>query len=152
MFATYMYIHYNICNIRIYLCNIHMKHLQHTSETLETYACSICFQCNISPCYLGEWRLIDAELDTGAELDTAEWHAAPMEKAATCTVEKAGGVVENATANGWPVERKDGAAGGGVGARWRKRGWRPVRRGGEHRGGVVSLEHAVVVRMRCVSR
>jgi hypothetical protein len=126
--------------------------MQHTSETLETYACNIYFQRNISPCCLGEWRLIDAELDTGAELDAVEWHAAPMENAATCTVEKAGSVVENATANRWPVERKDGAAGGGVGAWWRKRGWHPVGRGGERRCGVVSLEHAVVVRMRCASR
>jgi hypothetical protein len=33
-----------ICNILIYFCNIHMKHLQHTSgtsETLEAYACNM---------------------------------------------------------------------------------------------------------------
>jgi hypothetical protein len=35
MFATYVYSHCNICNIQIYFCNIHMKHLQHTSETLK---------------------------------------------------------------------------------------------------------------------
>ena len=36
----------NICNIPIYFCNIHMKHLQHayeTPETLETYACKMHF-------------------------------------------------------------------------------------------------------------
>jgi hypothetical protein len=43
MLATYVYSHSNICNIPIYFCNIHMKHLQHTyetPETLETYACN----------------------------------------------------------------------------------------------------------------
>ena len=41
---TYVYSHCNICNIPIYFCNIHMKHLQHipkTSETIETYVCNI---------------------------------------------------------------------------------------------------------------
>jgi hypothetical protein len=32
--ATYIYNH---CNITIYFCNIHMKHLQHTFKTFETY-------------------------------------------------------------------------------------------------------------------
>jgi hypothetical protein len=35
----------------IYFCNIHMKQLQHTSETsetLETYTCNMCFHRNIS--------------------------------------------------------------------------------------------------------
>jgi hypothetical protein len=43
-FVTYVYSHYNLCNIPIYFCNIHMKHLQHayeTPETLETYACNM---------------------------------------------------------------------------------------------------------------
>ena len=31
-----MYNHCNICNITIYFCNIHMKHLQHTYKTSET--------------------------------------------------------------------------------------------------------------------
>jgi hypothetical protein len=45
-FATYIYNHYNI---PIYFCNIHLKHLQHTSksETLETYAQNIHFQQNL---------------------------------------------------------------------------------------------------------
>jgi hypothetical protein len=41
--ASYVYSHCIICNIPIYFCNIHMKHLQHTfeiSETLQTYACN----------------------------------------------------------------------------------------------------------------
>jgi hypothetical protein len=38
----------NMCNIPIYFCNIHMKHLQHTSETIETYSCNMCFEHNIS--------------------------------------------------------------------------------------------------------
>jgi hypothetical protein len=33
--ATYMYNHCK-CSISIYFCNIHMKHLQHTSETCKT--------------------------------------------------------------------------------------------------------------------
>jgi hypothetical protein len=46
--ATYMYNYCNMCNIPI---NIHMKHLQLTSETskiIETYACNMHFQRNIS--------------------------------------------------------------------------------------------------------
>jgi hypothetical protein len=31
--ATYVYNHYNMCNITIYFCNIYMKYLQHISET-----------------------------------------------------------------------------------------------------------------------
>jgi hypothetical protein len=49
--------HCNICIIPIYFCNIHIKHLQHAYETLETYACNMSCQRNISAC---EWRLIDA--------------------------------------------------------------------------------------------
>jgi len=44
--ATYVYNHCNICNIPIYFCNIHLKHLQRTSktsETLERYACNMRF-------------------------------------------------------------------------------------------------------------
>ena len=40
-----------MCNITIYFCNIHMKNLQHTSETskiIETYSCNMRFQLNIS--------------------------------------------------------------------------------------------------------
>jgi hypothetical protein len=49
-----------MCNILIYFCNIHMKHLQHTSkisETLEIYACTYGFSAT-SPCCLGEWRIV----------------------------------------------------------------------------------------------
>jgi hypothetical protein len=41
-----MYSHYNICNIPIYFCNIHIKHLQHayeTPETLKTYSYNMRF-------------------------------------------------------------------------------------------------------------
>jgi hypothetical protein len=51
MLATYVYDYCNMCNITIYFCNIHMEHLQHTSEifeTIKTYSCNIRFQCNIS--------------------------------------------------------------------------------------------------------
>jgi hypothetical protein len=46
--ATYVY---NQCNIWIYICNIHAKHLQHTSEiskTAGTYIYHMCFQCNMA--------------------------------------------------------------------------------------------------------
>jgi hypothetical protein len=45
--ATYVYSYCNIYNIPIYFCNIHIKHLQHTSETFETYACNMHFQQNL---------------------------------------------------------------------------------------------------------
>ena len=43
-----MYNYCNMCNISIYYCNIRMKHLLHTSKTLETYACNMGFERNIS--------------------------------------------------------------------------------------------------------
>jgi hypothetical protein len=46
---TYVYSHYNMCNILIYFCNIYIQHLQHTSETFETYYCTMRFE---SACYL----------------------------------------------------------------------------------------------------
>jgi hypothetical protein len=57
--ATYVYNHCNMCNIPFYFFNIHMKYLQHTSETSETleiYACifATCDFSATSPCYLGE--------------------------------------------------------------------------------------------------
>jgi hypothetical protein len=33
---TYVYSHYNMCNISIFFCNINIQHFQHTSETSET--------------------------------------------------------------------------------------------------------------------
>jgi hypothetical protein len=33
---TYVYSHCNMCNIRIYFCNIEMKHLKHLKHTLAT--------------------------------------------------------------------------------------------------------------------
>jgi uncharacterized protein YdaU (DUF1376 family) len=84
--------------------------LQHLYETLPTYpkhlkhTLATCAFSATSPCCLGEWRLVDAELDTGVELDAAEWHAALVEKVAP--VEKATGAVENAAAGRWPVERE----------------------------------------------
>jgi hypothetical protein len=41
IFETYVYSHYNMCNISIYFCNIHIQHLQHNSEILEIYYCNI---------------------------------------------------------------------------------------------------------------
>jgi hypothetical protein len=40
---TYVYSHYNVCNISIYFYNIDMRHLQHTSETSEIYYCNMRF-------------------------------------------------------------------------------------------------------------
>ena len=57
--ATYVYNHYNICNILIYFCNIRVKHLYTSKafEIFETYAGNMQFQCNISV-PLGEEKLI----------------------------------------------------------------------------------------------
>ena len=40
---TYVYSHYNICNMSIYFYNIDIQYLQHTSETLETCSCNMRF-------------------------------------------------------------------------------------------------------------
>jgi hypothetical protein len=45
---------YNHCNIPIYFYNIRMKHLQYTSETLETYAYNMQFQLKH---LLAAWRM-----------------------------------------------------------------------------------------------
>ena len=75
--ATYVYSHCSICNIPIYFCNTDIKHLQHTSETSETYVCNMRFQRNIFllhrnggslACGVNQWRARG-----GAEL------AAPVE-------------------------------------------------------------------------
>jgi hypothetical protein len=42
--CNYVYNHSNICNIPIYFCNIHLKLLQYTSETLKIYTCNMRFQ------------------------------------------------------------------------------------------------------------
>jgi hypothetical protein len=51
-----------MCNITIYFCNIHMKHLQHTSETYEkteTYSCNMRFQRYISAeCMKARWCVV----------------------------------------------------------------------------------------------
>jgi hypothetical protein len=72
---TYVYSYYNMCNISIYFatsiyntCNVSRKHLKHLKHTITTCAFNV-----TSPCCLDEWRLVDAELDTGMELKAAEW-------------------------------------------------------------------------------
>jgi hypothetical protein len=45
---------------------------------------------------LDEWRLIDTKLKADAELDAAEWHAAPVKKVAP--MEKAVGAMERVPA------------------------------------------------------
>jgi hypothetical protein len=49
-------------------CNISRKHLKHLKHTIATCAFSVA-----SACCLDEWRLVDAELDAGMELEAAEW-------------------------------------------------------------------------------
>ena len=70
--VTCVYSHCNICNIQIYFCNVQMKLLKHTSETLETYAYNMRFQRNM---YLLLGRVEacrHTKLDAGVELDAAE--------------------------------------------------------------------------------
>jgi hypothetical protein len=53
-----------------------MKHWQHTSEiseTLETDAATCVFKHNIYLLLGRKWRLDDAELDDGVELNAMEW-------------------------------------------------------------------------------
>jgi hypothetical protein len=73
MLATYVYNHCNMYNITIYFCNIHIKHLQYTSETfetIETYSCNMRFQCNIS-LLLGIWRLVGVSCSPKAAPDSS---------------------------------------------------------------------------------
>jgi hypothetical protein len=81
---TYMNSHYNMCNILIYLTSIRnafipLKHLKHMFAT--------CAFSVTSPCYLGmeARRCVEFNVEAagGTEL------AAPVEKAATGSVEKA---------------------------------------------------------------
>jgi hypothetical protein len=70
-----VYNHCNKYNISIYFCNIHTKPLQHTSETtetLETYACNMRFQRNVT-LLLGRMELVVVELNAGLELDAMEY-------------------------------------------------------------------------------
>ena len=65
---------------QIYFCNIQIKRMQHTSETPETYGCNMC-----SSAYcLGKWRLVDTELNAGAELDATEWRGGRRCGAKSC--------------------------------------------------------------------
>jgi hypothetical protein len=68
------YNHCNICDIPIYFYNIHIKLIQHTSETtetLETYVCNMRFQCNVI-LLLGQMELVVVELYASVELDAIE--------------------------------------------------------------------------------
>jgi hypothetical protein len=97
-----------------------MKHLQHILLKYLKHTLATCTFSTTSLCCLGEWRLIDAKLNTGTELDATLWRVAPVEK--VVPVEKAASAVEDATACRWPMERKDGAAGGGARAHGGQRG------------------------------
>jgi hypothetical protein len=97
-----------------------MKHLQHIPLKYLKHTLATCTFNTTSLCCLGEWRLIDVKLNTDAELDAAEWRAVPVEK--VIPMEKVVSAVEDATAGRWPMERKDGAAGGGARAHAGQRG------------------------------
>ena len=63
---TYVYSHYNMCNIPIYFYNIKMKHLQHPNETPETLKGFVRFaektsQNTVSVDLLGEKNIVPAE-------------------------------------------------------------------------------------------
>jgi hypothetical protein len=91
MLATYVYNHCNMCNIPIYFCNIHIKHLQRTSETpetLEIYTCNMWFQRNIS-LLLGRMEARRRVEFTVVELDGGAKLAAPVEKTAAGPAENA---------------------------------------------------------------
>jgi hypothetical protein len=103
-----MYSYCNICNIPIYFCNSHIKYLRYISEILETYACNMRFQRNIS-LLLG--RMEARCLAGGAEL------AALVEKVAA-------GPAEKATCGSLWWRRRAG------GAVEREEGGRPWRAGG----------------------
>ena len=77
MLVTYVYSHCNIYNILIYFCNIHMKHLQRTSETSKTIE-NICLQHVLSVQHLlaevarcGDNDLPGGELQQRQHLGTA---------------------------------------------------------------------------------
>jgi len=56
-FAIYVYIH---CNILMNTCNIpqNLQHTSETSETLETYACNMCFRVSSSARRRAERRMV----------------------------------------------------------------------------------------------
>jgi hypothetical protein len=99
-------------------CNIPLKHLKHTLAT--------CVFSITSTCCSDDSRPVDAELDA------TEWRAALVEKKVDAA--------ENATAGGWPGGEKGWRA--TTLERGGERGRRLVEHGGEHRGGMVALEHA----------
>jgi hypothetical protein len=59
-----------MCNILTYFYNIDIKHLQHILKHLKhlKHMLAIYAFNAMSPCCLDKWRLIVAELDTGAEV------------------------------------------------------------------------------------
>ena len=60
----------------------HLKYTFETSETLETYACSMRFKAKYLLATWMKWRLVDGALDAGAELDAVEWHGNASRRAA----------------------------------------------------------------------
>jgi hypothetical protein len=67
-----VYNYFNICNFPIYFYNIFLKHLQHTSETLEIYACNMRFPRDITLLF-GRKELVVMELDAGKEVGGSAW-------------------------------------------------------------------------------
>ena len=53
---TYVYSHYNMCNILIYFCNKPLKYLKHLKHAIATCTFTVAFVC-----CLDEWSLVNAE-------------------------------------------------------------------------------------------
>jgi hypothetical protein len=121
---TYLYSHYNMCNIPIYFCNVDIQHLQHISkisETLKTYYCNMRFQHSIC-LLLGRME--------------AHWHGARRRRGARCREVAQRSSVWSSAATWTSVRAGAGgrsmAATGGTSpgrGTWRERGWRDRGRG-----------------------
>jgi hypothetical protein len=121
---TYLYSHYNMCNIPIYFCNVDIQHLQHISkisETLKTYYCNMRFQHSIC-LLLGrmEARWHGARRRRGARCREVAQRSSVWSSAATWTSVRAGAGGRSMAATGGT------SPGRGT---WRERGWRDRGRG-----------------------
>jgi hypothetical protein len=62
-----MYSHCSIRNIPFYFCNIHIKHLQHTFETLKTHTYNMHFQQTLAGERQAEYCTRDSVLGRDGE-------------------------------------------------------------------------------------
>ena len=82
---------YNHCNI----CNIDVKHLQHTSEiskTLKTYGCNMRFS---TQCHLASWTNGGSSLRNGAEVGGGAWSSPVPHRRHRAPLGEHGGLGEN---------------------------------------------------------